>query len=92
MKALANMGANLSAMLSGTSPLTDTQSDNAEGAEIGAAEMPQSSASANPPVINPTQDASGKDAESTEGKGGVKHPSLQSVKKGLKRTHPHQLK
>ena len=40
MNALANMGANMSAMLSGTSPLTETQSDNAEGAEIGAVEMP----------------------------------------------------
>lgn len=33
MNALANMGANMSAMLSGTSPLTEKQSDNAEGAE-----------------------------------------------------------
>ena len=74
MNALANMGAKMSAMLSGASPLTETQSDHAEDAEIGAAEMPQSSASASPPVINPTQDASGKDAESTEGKGGVETP------------------
>lgn len=74
MNALANMGANMSAMLSGASPLTETQSDHVEDAEIGAAEMPQSSASASPPVINPTQDASGKDAESTEGKGGVETP------------------
>lgn len=77
MNALANMGANMSAMLSGTSPLTDTQSDNAEGAEIGAVEMSQSSALANPPVINPTQDASGQDAESTEDNGSVEMPSLQ---------------
>ena len=68
MKALANMGANMSAMLSGTSPLTDTQSDNAEGAEIGAAEMSQSSASANPPVTGSTQEAS---MQSAEGNGGV---------------------
>ena len=56
MNALANMGANMSAMLSGTSPLTETQSDNAEGAEIGAVEMPQSSAPANPPVTDSAQD------------------------------------
>ena len=81
MNALANMGANMSAMLSGASPLTETQSDHAEGAEIGAVEMPQSPAPANPPVINPTQDASGKDAESTEGKGGVETP-LPSMSEG----------
>ena len=67
MNALANMGANMSAMLSGTSPLTETQSDNAESAEIAAVEMPQSSVPVNPPVINPAQDASGQDAESAEG-------------------------
>ena len=74
MKALANMGANMSAMLSGTSPLTETQSDHAEDAEIGAVEMPQSSASANPPVTNPTQDVPIQRAESTEGNGGVETP------------------
>ena len=84
MNALANMGANMSAMLSGTSPLTDTQSDHAEDAEIGAVEMPQSSASANPPVINTTQDASGKDAESTEGKGGVETPLPSEREEGSK--------
>lgn len=40
-------------------------------AEIGAVEMPQSSVPVNPSVINPAQDASGQDAESTEGNGGV---------------------
>ena len=65
------MGANMSAMLSGTSPLTNTQSDHTEDAEIGAVEMPQSSVPVNPSVINPAQDASGQSAESTEGNGGV---------------------
>ena len=36
MEALANMGANMSAMLAGDSPLTDTQPDNAEDAETEA--------------------------------------------------------
>ena len=40
MNALANMGANMSAMLSGDSPLTETQSDNAEGPETGGVETP----------------------------------------------------
>mgnify|MGYP006872990472 CR=1 FL=1 len=62
MNALANMGANMSAMLSGTSPLTETQSDNAEGAE-----MPQSSASANPPVTDSSHEAP---MQSAEGNGG----------------------
>lgn len=76
MNALANMGANMSAMLSGASPLTETQSDHAEDAEIGAVEMPQSPVPANPPVTNPTQEASGQDAESEEGNGGVETPPL----------------
>lgn len=92
MNALANMGANMSAMLSGASPLTESQSDNAEGAEIGAVEMPQSSVSVNPSVINPAQDASGQDAESAEGNGGVETPPPSEREGGLKRTHPHLLK
>ena len=87
MNALANMGANMSAMLSGASPLTDTQSDNAEGAEIGAVEMPQSSASANPPVTNPTQDAPIQSAGSEDCKGGVETPPL-SVSEGGSKTDP----
>ena len=71
MNALANMGANMSAMLSGNSPLTESQSDNAESAEIGAVEMPQSPVPANLPVTNSTQEASGQDAESAEGNGGI---------------------
>jgi len=74
MNALANMGANMSAMLSGTSPLTDTQSDNVEDNEIGTVEMPQSSAVVNPPVTNPTQDAPAQSAENAEGKGSVETP------------------
>lgn len=81
MNALANMGANMSAMLSGASPLTETQSDNAEGTEIGAVVMPQSSALANPPVTNPTQDAPVQSAGSAESKGGVETP-LPSMSEG----------
>lgn len=92
MNALSNMGANMSAMLSGNSPLTESQSDNAEDAEIGAAEMPQSSTSVNPSVTGSNQDASRQDAESAEGNGGVETTPLQSVREGLKRTHPHLLK
>ena len=67
MNALANMGANMSAMLSGASPLTETQSDNAEGTEIGAVVMPQSSALANPPVTDSTLDVPMRSTESAEG-------------------------
>ena len=74
MNALANMGANMSAMLSGNSPLTETQPDNAESAEIAAVEIPQASVPANPPVTNPTQDVPAQRAESAEGNGGVEMP------------------
>lgn len=74
MNALANMGANMSAMLSRASPLTETQSDNAEGAEIGAVEIPQSQVPANPSVTGSTQEALMQSAESAEGKGGVETP------------------
>lgn len=87
MNALANMGTNMSAMLSGNSPLTESQSDNAEGAEIGAVEMSQSSASANPPVINPTQDVPVQSAESAEGKGSVETPP-PSMSEGGSETDP----
>lgn len=81
MNALANMSANMSAMLSGDSPLTETQSDNAEDAEIGTVEMPQSSVPVNPPVTDSTQDAPVQNAESAEGNGGVETP-LPSVHEG----------
>ena len=87
MNALANMGANMSAMLSGASPLTETQSDHAEDAEIGAVGMPQSSVPVNPPVINPAQDASGQDAESAEGNGGVE-TTPPSEREGGSKTDP----
>ena len=74
MNALANMGANMSAMLSGNSPLTETQPDNAESAEIAAVEIPQASVPANPPVTNPTQNVPAQRAESAEGNGGVEMP------------------
>lgn len=88
MNALANMGANMSAMLSGNSPLTESQSDNAEGAEIGAVEMSQSSASANPPVINPTQDVPVQSAESAEGKGSVETPPPSMSEGGFETDPP----
>ena len=78
MNALANMGANMSAMLSGALPLTETQSDNAEGAEIGAVEMSQSSAPANPPVTDSTQDAPVQRADNAEGNGGVETPPFSA--------------
>lgn len=92
MNTLANMGANMSAMLSGNSPLTESQSDNAEGAEIGAVEMSQSSASANPPVINPTQDVPVQSAESAEGKGSVETPLPSERGEGSKTDSSTQLK
>lgn len=71
MNALANMGANMSAMLSGDSTLTEKQFDNTEDAEIGAAELPQASVSANPSVTDSTQEAPIQSTESAENNGGV---------------------
>lgn len=88
MNALANMGANMSAMLSGNSPLTETQSENAEGAEIGAVEMPQSSAPANPSVTNPTQDAPAQRAESAEGNGGIETTPPSEREEGSEKAPP----
>lgn len=87
MNALANMGANMSVMLSGNSPLTETQSDNAKDAEIGAVEMSQSSVPVNPSVTNPTQDAPMQSAGSTEGKGCVETP-LPPEREGGSETAP----
>ena len=87
MNVLANMGANMSAMLSGASPLTETQSDNAEGAEIEAAEMPQSTTPANPPVTQPTEDVPEHSAENTEDNGGVETPP-PSEREGGSETDP----
>ena len=58
MNALANMGANMSAILSGASPLTETQSDHAEDAEIGAVEIPQSSVTKESRILAPIHQAS----------------------------------
>ena len=90
MNALANMGTNMSAMLSGVAPLTDTQSqsDNAEGAEIGADAMFQSSAPANTPVNNHVQDAPVQSAESAEDKGGVETPPLSRHEEGSETAPP----
>lgn len=87
MNALANMGANMSAMLSRNSPLTESQSDNAEGAEIGAVEMPQSSAPANSPVSDSTQDAPVHSAGGAESNGGVE-TTPPSEREGGSKTDP----
>ena len=66
MKVVANMGGNLNAMMSGASPQTDSQSDNAEGTEIGSVETTLSSVPDNPSVTNHVQDAKVQSAESAE--------------------------
>ena len=53
MNALANMGANMSAMLSGNSPLTETQSDNVEEPEPGGVETSLPSAHKEEPETDP---------------------------------------
>ncbi|MBQ0120138.1 MAG: hypothetical protein KBT13_03310 [Bacteroidales bacterium] len=65
-KAIANMGANMAAMMSPASPVTDTQPVNAEGTEIGSVETTLSPVPDNPPVTNPDQDAKVQSAESAE--------------------------
>ena len=95
MNALANMGANMSAMLLGDFSLTETQSDNAEDAEIGTVEMGQSSVPVNPPVTNPTHDApmqSAESAENVEGKGSVETPLTPEREGGSETAPPHLLK
>lgn len=88
MNALANMGANMSALLSGTSPLTDTQSDNAEGDEIGAVETSQSTVPVNPPVTISTQDAPVQRADNAEGNGGVETPPPSVSEEGSEKDPP----
>ena len=88
MNALANMGANMSAMLSEASPLTETQSDHAEDAEIGAVEMPQSPAPANPPVTDSAQDVPVQRTDSAEGNGGVETPPPLEHEGGSKTDPP----
>ena len=63
MKVIANMGANMAAMMSPASPVTDTQPVNAEGTEIGSVETTLSPVPDNPPVTNPVQDAKVQSAE-----------------------------
>ena len=89
MNALANMGANMSAMLSGASPLTDkqSQSDNAEDAENSAAEIAQAPVPANPPATNAVLDAPVQSVESAENDGGVETP-LPSAHDGEPETAP----
>ena len=91
MNALANMGANMSAMLAGTSPLTETQPDNAEGSEIGVDEMPQSMAPANPPVTDSIQDVPAKSTESAECNGGVETPLTSEQEDGAKPSTPAEV-
>ena len=68
MNALANMGANMSAMLSGDTPLADTQSVGTDGnqTETETIGNSQSAIPANPPVTNPTQDAPVQSAEGAD--------------------------
>ena len=66
MKVIANMGANMAAMMSPASPVTDTQPVNAEGTEIGSVETTLSPVPDNPPVTNPVLDAKAQSAESAE--------------------------
>ena len=88
MNALANMGANMSAMLSGASPLTETQSDNAEDAKIGAAETSQSTVPVNPPVTISTQDAPVQRADNAEGNGGDETPPPSVSDEGSEKDSP----
>ena len=88
MKVLTTMGANMSAMLSGASPLTGTQSDNAEGAEIGAVELPQTSAPVNPSVTDSTQEAPMQSTESAEGNGCVETPHPSVSEEGSEKDPP----
>ena len=88
MNALANMGANMSAMLSGASPLTETQSDHAEDAEIGAVEIPQSSVTVNPSITDSTEEVPMQSTESAEGKGGVETPPLSVSEEGSEKDPP----
>ena len=87
MNALANMGANMSAMLSGASPLTETQSDHAEDAEIGAVGMPQSSVPVNPSVTDSALDVPVQRTDSAEGNGGVE-TTPPSEREGGSKTDP----
>lgn len=68
MTALANMGANMSAMLSGDSHLTDTQSvgTDCNQTETETIDNPKSAVPANPPVTNPIQDAPVLNAEGAD--------------------------
>ena len=93
MKVIANMGANMAAMMSPASPVTDTQPVNAEGTEIGSVETTLSPVPDNPPVTNPVLDAKAQSAESAECNGipETETPS-EPVGGGLKWTHLHQLK
>ena len=86
--ALANMGANMSAMLSGTSPLADSQSENTDGTEMESVEMAQSSAPACPPVTTPTQDDPVQSAESAE-YNGVTETETPSEQEEVSEKQPH---
>ena len=93
MKVIANMGANMAAMMSGASPQTDSHSVNADGTEIGLVETTLSPVLDNSPVTNLVQDAKVQSAESAECNDipETETPS-EPVGGGLKWTHLHQLK
>ena len=71
METLANMGANMSAMLAGASPLTDTQSDNTEDAETKAPSVNEEEADGLPDAAEKTDAATpvevNIDIEKTQG-------------------------
>lgn len=87
MNALANMGASMSAMLSGASPLTETQSDNTKDAENGTVEMPQTTDPTNSPVTDSTQDVPVQSAESAEDNEGTE-TEVPSVSLGVSKMSP----
>lgn len=91
-KAIANMGANMAAMMSPASPVTDTQLVNAEGTEIGSVETTLSPVPDNPPVTNPVQDANAQSAESAECNDSPETETPSESVGGLKWTHLHLLK
>lgn len=77
--ALANMGANMSVMLAGDSPLATPLSNDAEDIVIGAVEMSQPPVPANPLVKSPIQDAQVQSVEYNE----VSETEAHSMQEGV---------
>ena len=87
MQALANMGANMTAMLSGGSPMPDLQSNNADVTEIGLAQTTQSSVPDNPLETNIIQETPVQSAETAECNG-VAETETPSEQEGSTQTLP----